>query len=58
MIFLERTREDRSQSDELLELFHRQSDKLLEGNVGENFERRGGTHMGFSERTDTHLELD
>ena len=45
--FLERTREG-----------HRQSDKnwnRFNGDVGETSERRGGAHMGFSERIDTIL---
>ena len=46
-IFLERTREGHRQSDE-----HWYSFK---GNVGEPSERRGGAHMGFSERIDTLL---
>ena len=35
---------------------HRQSDEYwncFKGNVGETSERRGGAHMGFSERIDT-----
>ena len=37
---------------------HRQSDKhwnCFKGNAGETSERRGGAHMGFSERIDTIL---
>ena len=39
---------------------HRQSDKhwnRFKGNVGRTSERRGGAHMGFSERLDTLLKL-
>ena len=42
---LERTREGHRQSDEHWNRF--------KGNVGETSERRGGAHMGFSERIDT-----
>ena len=42
---LKRTREGHRQSDEHWNCF--------KGNVGEPSERRGGTHMGFSERIDT-----
>ena len=47
MIFLERTREGHRQSDE--------QNNTFKDNVRETFERRGGAHMGFSERTDIIL---
>ena len=47
MIFHESTREGHRQSDEHW--------NRLKGSVGETFKRQGGTHMGFSERTDTIL---
>ena len=46
-IFLEMTRDGHGQSDE-----HTDCSK---GNVGETSERRGGAHMGFSERIDSIL---
>ena len=42
----------------MLCLGHRQSDEhwnRFKGNVGETSERRGGAHIGFSERIDTIL---
>ena len=45
--FLERTREGHRQSDEHWNRF--------KDNAGENSERQGGAHMGFSERIDTIL---
>ena len=46
MIFLERTREGHRQSDEHWNVSKATFGKLL---------RRGGAHMGFSERIDTIL---
>ena len=45
--FIERTRKGHRESDELWNRF--------KGNAGETSERRGGAHMGFSERIDTIL---
>ena len=48
MTFRERTRKGHRQSDE-----HR---NRFKGNVGKTSERRGGAHMGFSERIDIILK--
>ena len=50
MIFLERTREGRRQSDEHWNRF--------KGDDGETSDRRDGAHVGFSERIDTVLKLN
>ena len=47
MIFLEKAREGHRQSDE--------QENYFKGNVGGTSERRGGAHMGSSERIDTIL---
>ena len=51
----------RRSSLKVRERVHRQSDEhwnRFKGDIGETSERRGGAHIGFSERIDTNLELN